>query len=89
MDNLKKSDIDEVKSLKTPPGGVKLAMEVCCHMFGVKPNKDKDGDGKKFDNYFSASKTALLADAKAFLSMMFDYDKVMLFTVCVLSGGRE
>ena len=38
----------QVKSLKTPPKGVKLTMEVCCIMFDVKPNKVKDPDsGKK------------------------------------------
>jgi len=33
LNKLKKADIDEVKSLKTPPGGVKLTMEVVCIMF--------------------------------------------------------
>lgn len=38
----------QVKSLKTPPKGVKLTMEVCCLMFDVKPVKVKDPDsGKK------------------------------------------
>lgn len=38
----------QVKSLKTPPKGVKLTMEVCCLMFDVKPNKVKDPEsGKK------------------------------------------
>lgn len=38
----------KVKSLKTPPKGVKLTMEVCCLMFDVKPAKIKDPDsGKK------------------------------------------
>lgn len=38
----------QVKSLKTPPKGVKLTMEVCCHMFEIKPIKVKDPDsGKK------------------------------------------
>jgi dynein heavy chain, axonemal len=39
LNDLKKSDIDEVKSLKTPPSGVRLVMEVCCIMFDVKPIK--------------------------------------------------
>lgn len=42
------SAIHQVKSLKTPPKGVKLTMEVCCIMFDVKPIKVKDPDsGKK------------------------------------------
>ena len=39
LNDLKKSDIDEVKSLKTPPGGVRLVMEVCCILFDIKPVK--------------------------------------------------
>lgn len=39
---------EQVKSMKTPPKGVKLTMEVCCLMFDVKPNKIKDPEsGKK------------------------------------------
>eukprot|EP00501_MAST-03F_sp_TOSAG23-6_P002658 GSMAST32.ASY1.ANO1.2804.1 assembled CDS len=57
-----KADIDEVKSLKTPPSGVKLTMEVCCVMFSIK-------------NYFAASKTKLLSDAKAFLARLTEFDK--------------
>jgi dynein heavy chain, axonemal len=39
LNDLKKSDIDEVKSLKSPPSGVRLTMEVCCILFDVKPVK--------------------------------------------------
>lgn len=37
LKNLKKSDIDEVKSLKTPPYGVKLTMEVSEHAWHPEP----------------------------------------------------
>lgn len=43
LNDLKKSDIDEVKSLKTPPSGVVLTLKVCCFMFDVKPIK-KNGN---------------------------------------------
>ena len=39
LNKLKKADIDEVKSLKTPPGGVKLTAEVMCIMFEIKPDQ--------------------------------------------------
>lgn len=56
MKDLKKADIDEVKSLGKPPAGVVLTMHATCVMFGIKGVKDKDADGKKFDNYFAAAK---------------------------------
>ena len=43
LNDLKKADIDEVKSLKTPPSGVVLTIRVCCIMFDVKPIK-KNGN---------------------------------------------
>jgi dynein heavy chain, axonemal len=77
LSSLKKDDIDEVRSMKTPPSGVKLTMEVSCLMFGVKPVMEKDPDnlGKKIKNYWTASKTKLLNNPKAFLNMLIDYDK--------------
>ena len=48
LESLKKSDIDEVKSLGKPPNGVRLTMEVCCAMFEVKADLIKDPEsGKK------------------------------------------
>merc|ERR1719181_2365003 len=66
---LKKSDIVEVGSMKTPPAGVKLTMEVACLMFDVKPNYEMDPNnlGKKVKNYWSAAKKHLLNDATKFL----------------------
>ncbi|CAN0316943.1 unnamed protein product, partial [Scytosiphon promiscuus] len=66
----------QVKSLKTPPKGVKLTMEVCCIMFDVKPNKVKDPDsGKKVDDYWEPAKKQLLADAKGFMDSLVKFDK--------------
>jgi len=39
LNNLKKSDIIEVKSMKAPPSGVKLTMEAVCIMFSLAPKK--------------------------------------------------
>ena len=71
LDSLKKSDIDEVKSLGKPPGGVRLTMEVCCAFFEIKPEMVKDPDsGKKVPDFFGTAKKTLLSDAKAFMDMM-------------------
>ena len=76
LDSLKKSDIDEVKALKTPPGGVKLTMEVCMHIFEVKPEMVKDPEsGKKVPDYFGTSKKTILSDAKKFMDSMVHFDK--------------
>ena len=76
LESLKKSDIDEVKSLGKPPNGVKLTMEVCCYMFEVKPEMIKDPEsGKKVPDFFGTSKKTLLSDAKAFMDMMINFDK--------------
>ncbi|RYH30569.1 hypothetical protein EON65_04765 [archaeon] len=77
LEELKKSDIDEVKSLKTPPSGVVLTMKVVCLMFDVKPIKKNDPNkpGAKFDDYWEAGQKSLLTDAKAFLNSLFVFDK--------------
>ena len=36
LDTLTKSDITEVKAMKNPPAPVKLVMEACCIMKGVR-----------------------------------------------------
>ena len=59
LDDLKKSDLDEIKALGKPPFRVKLTMEACAIMFNIKPNKVKDPDnamGKKINDYFLPAK---------------------------------
>eukprot|EP01035_Chromulina_nebulosa_P016877 gene16877-22365_t len=77
LNDLKKSDIDEVKSLKTPPSGVVLTIKVCCLMFDVKPIKKNDPNqpGKKIDDYWEAGQKGLLTDAKIFLNNLMTFDK--------------
>jgi dynein heavy chain, axonemal len=77
LNDLKKADIDEVKSLRTPPSGVVLTIKVCCLMFDVKPIKKNDPNtpGKKIDDYWEAGKNNLLTDAKVFLNSLFAFDK--------------
>ena len=58
--SLKKSDLDEVKSMKKPPNKVKITLEVICLMLGLEPKQVSDPNdlsikylGKK-DNFFLA-----------------------------------
>ena len=77
LNDLKKADIDEVKSLRTPPSGVVLTIQVVCLMFQVKPVKanDPNNPGKKIDDYWDAGKKNLLSDAKVFLNSLVNFDK--------------
>jgi len=77
LNKLKKSDLDEVKSLKTPPSGVKLTMEACCIMFGVKPVKvnDPDNVGKKLNDYWQAAQKSVLQNANKLLEDLKNFDK--------------
>lgn len=49
LNTLKPADITEVKSMKSPPAGVKLVMAAVCVMKDVKPDKINDpaGTGQK------------------------------------------
>ncbi|KAL7748727.1 hypothetical protein RI367_005881 [Sorochytrium milnesiophthora] len=75
LDTLKPADITMIKSMKSPPTGVKLVMEAVCIMKDIKPVKipDPAGSGKKVEDYWGPSKT-LLSDLK-FLDVLKAYDK--------------
>ncbi|XP_058475903.1 dynein axonemal heavy chain 3-like [Solea solea] len=75
LDTLKPAHITEVKSMKNPPGPVKLVMESICIMKGIKPEKkpDPSGSGKMVEEFWGPSKK-LLADQK-FLESLKTYDR--------------
>ncbi|KAI8853125.1 dynein heavy chain and region D6 of dynein motor-domain-containing protein [Chytridium lagenaria] len=80
LDTLKSSDITVLKSMKSPPPGVKLVMEAICIMKDIKPVKipDPAGSGKKIEDYWGPSKT-LMSDMK-FLDSLRSYDKDNIHT---------
>lgn len=69
-------DITVVKTMKSPPAGVKLVMEAICILKGMKPDRipDPSGSGKKIEDFWGPSKR-LLGDMK-FLQSLREYDKV-------------
>ena len=78
-------DITVVKTMKSPPAGVKLVMEAVCILKGVKPDRipDPSGSGKKIEDFWGPSKR-VLGDMK-FLQSLKEYDKVctgMLQQIC-------
>ena len=76
-------DITVVKTMKSPPAGVKLVMEAICILKGVKPDRipDPSGSGKKIEDFWGPSKR-MLGDMK-FLQSLREYDKVWVCTrVC-------
>eukprot|EP00116_Pleurobrachia_bachei_P000103 sb/3460365/ len=75
LDTLKPQDVTIVKSMKSPPGGVKLVMAAVCVMKDIKPDKinDPSGTGGKILDYWGPSKR-LLGDM-SFLHSLKVYDK--------------
>lgn len=64
-----------VKSMKSPPAGVKVVMEAICILKGIKPDRvpDPSGSGKKVEDFWGPAKK-LLGDMK-FLQSLHEYDK--------------
>ena len=82
LKSLTKAHITEMKSMKTPPSGVKLVMEGVCILFEVKPVKVPAPDGKgKIDDYWEPSKK-VLGDVN-FLQKLFDFDKDNIPAHCI------
>lgn len=73
-----------MKTMKSPPAGVKLVMEAVCILKGVKPDRipDPSGSGKKIEDFWGPSKR-LLGDMK-FLQSLKEYDKVGAETILSL-----
>lgn len=70
-------DITVVKTMKSPPAGVRLVMEAICILKNVKPDRvpDPSGTGKKIEDFWGPSKRLL--GEMSFLKSLKDYDKVM------------
>lgn len=77
LKDLKKADIDEVKSLGRPPQNVIKTLTACCIMFDIKPDRvnDPDNPGKKVNDYFKPAQKHLLASANKLLEDMQNFDK--------------
>eukprot|EP00040_Diaphanoeca_grandis_P037927 m.251570 g.251570 ORF g.251570 m.251570 type:complete len:3992 (+) comp33898_c0_seq1:283-12258(+) len=74
LDTLKKSDMDEVKGMKSPPAGVRLVMEAVCVMRGVAAEKVKDpASGKSVMDFWGPAKKML--GQMSFLNDLKAYDK--------------
>ncbi|XP_043257418.1 dynein axonemal heavy chain 3 [Colletes gigas] len=74
LDTLKPADITIVRSMKSPPAGVRLVMEAVCVLKGVKPEKVQDpATGQVTEDYWPAS-IRVLGDMK-FLDSLRNFDK--------------
>lgn len=73
LNELQRSDIDEIKAMRNPPGGVRLTMEVVCIVFKEAPKK-KMVDGKRVLDYWDSGK-GLIQNAKKFLEKLINFDK--------------
>ncbi|KZC07229.1 Dynein heavy chain 3, axonemal [Dufourea novaeangliae] len=74
LDTLKPADITIVRSMKSPPAGVRLVMEAICVLKGVKPEKVTDtATGQSTEDYWPAS-IKVLGDMR-FLESLRNFDK--------------
>ncbi|XP_029041052.2 dynein axonemal heavy chain 3-like isoform X1 [Osmia bicornis bicornis] len=74
LDTLKPADISIVRSMKSPPAGVRLVMEAVCVLKGVKPEKVQDpATGQMTEDYWPAS-IKMLGDMR-FLESLKNFDK--------------
>ena len=71
-----------VKSMKSPPGGVRLVCEAICVLKGIKAERipDPSGSGKKIEDFWGPSKK-MLGDMK-FLEGLIAFDKVVIL-LCI------
>ena len=74
LNQLKKGDIDIVKSFTSVLPPVMKTMQICCLMFDVPP-KNVMVDGKKTKNWHAAAKVSLLGNAGKFVDMLRNFDK--------------
>ncbi|XP_066919650.1 dynein axonemal heavy chain 12-like [Clytia hemisphaerica] len=75
LNTLKPADITIVKSMKSPPPGVRLVMSAICVMKDLKPDRinDPSGSGKKIPDYWGPS-LKMLGDMN-FLNSLREFDK--------------
>ncbi len=60
LETLNKNDVYEIKSMKSPPHGVKLVMEAVCILKGVKPTQiETNVAGAKVFSYWESAKKIL------------------------------
>lgn len=83
LNTLTPADITLVKSMKTPPKGVKIVLEAVCILKGIKPDRipDPSGSGKMIEDYWGPSKR-LLADMK-FLDGLINFEKDNIDPKCI------
>ena len=73
LDTITQNDISVMKTMKSPPVGVRLVMEAVCVLKNVKPEKTTDANGKKIEDYWKPSQK-MLGEMK-FLESLQTYDK--------------
>ena len=73
LDTLTKSDITELKGMKSPPAGVRLVLEAVCILKGIKAARVKDSNGKMVPDYWGPAKT-MMTDT-GFLASLQTFDK--------------
>ena len=74
LDTIKEEDIKSVRGFQKPHPKIRLVCEGVCVFKGVKPKRDKDENGKNYNNFWPASQE-MMKDAKGFVDSLKNYDK--------------
>jgi len=74
LNTLTPADVAVVKTMKSPPAGIRLVCEALCVIKGIKPDRINDAStGRKIEDYWGPSKK-MLGDMK-FLESLLTFDK--------------
>jgi len=82
LQSLSKVEINELKSLKNPPEGIKLLMQGVCYVLGVEPIKSKAKDGVTIIRDFWAASIgkSILGNPKL-IEILSEFDSTSITTV--------
>merc|ERR1712216_641904 len=73
LNTLTSKDITEIKSMKDPPGPVKLVLAAVCVLKNIKPARVKDESGKMVEDYWPMS--VKMVSESSFLPGLMSFDK--------------
>ena len=90
LNTLTPADISVVKTMKSPPAGVRLVCEALCVLKGIKPDRINDpATGRKMEDFWGPSKK-MLGDMKFLESLlMFDKDNIPPSNIKVSRGFKQ
>eukprot|EP00742_Colponemidia_sp_Colp-10_P013019 GILJ01014677.1.p1 GENE.GILJ01014677.1~~GILJ01014677.1.p1 ORF type:complete len:1857 (-),score=367.35 GILJ01014677.1:73-5070(-) len=75
VSSIDKNHLVELKTFNNPPERMKKVIEALCIVLNIKPNEKRDTMGRKEVDYWTPTKTKVMADIEQFKNTLIDYDK--------------